>query len=79
MGETRRAGEPHRDVGQPHARKNRDAIPGRLAVKRDGVLALGELVAGRSTNASSASLFSCKQTTSGRRSSNQGGSAAGAA
>ena len=45
MREARRAGDSRHDVVQPHAREDRDAVPGRLAVRRDLVAALGELVA----------------------------------
>ena len=62
------------DVLEPDARQDRDAVPRRLAVRGDLVAAAASSSSSSSANASSASLVSCRQTTSGLRSSSHGSS-----
>jgi hypothetical protein len=45
MREARRTGESDHHVVQPHTREDGHAVPRRLAVNRDGVGAVGQLVA----------------------------------
>ena len=64
--------EPADDVVEPGLGEDRDTIPGRLPVRRQLVAAVGTSSPSSSASASSVSLVSCRQTTSGRRSSSHG-------